>query len=39
MKDFMLYYKFVNYVMLLIIVKMKKKKIKLKKFYENINKF
>lgn len=25
MKDFMLYYKFVNYVMLLIIVKMKKK--------------
>lgn len=38
MKDFMLYYKFVNYVMLLIIVKMKKK-IKLKKFYENINKF
>lgn len=25
MKDFMLYYKFVNYVMLLIIVKIKKK--------------
>lgn len=28
MKDFMLYYKFVNYVMLLIIIKMKKNKIK-----------
>lgn len=37
MKDFMLYYKFVNYVMLSITIKTKKK-IKLKKSHENTNK-